>query len=92
MCWKESDRVSLRSEFVRLASAEGANRSELCSRFGISRRTGYKWLKRYDQSGVDGLHEVSRKPHQSPQQHVGLLHVAATNRWLVHQPILCCYL
>jgi putative transposase len=42
--------------------------SDLCEIYNISRKTGYKWLKRYDQSGVDGLHEVSRKPHQSPHQ------------------------
>jgi transposase InsO family protein len=66
MCWKESDRVSLRSEFVRLASAEGANRSELCSRFGISRKTGYKWLKRWVEEGDDGLVDRSRRPRKSP--------------------------
>ena len=42
--------------------------SDLCDVYNISRKTGYKWLKRYDQSGINGLHEASRKPHQSPQQ------------------------
>ena len=35
-----------RQEFVMLAELEGANRRELCRRFGISAQTGYKWLKR----------------------------------------------
>ena len=35
-----------RREFVRLAAQEGANRRELCRRFGISPETGYKWLRR----------------------------------------------
>lgn len=66
MAWKESDRVSLRSEFVRLASAEGANVSELCRRFGIARKTGYKWLKRWREQGESGLEDRSRRPTNSP--------------------------
>jgi len=42
--------------------------SDLCETYNISRKTGYKWLNRYDHSGVDGLHEVSRRPICSPQR------------------------
>ena len=42
--------------------------SELCTAYNISRKTGYKWLKRYDHAGVNGLHEASRKPHASPHR------------------------
>lgn len=42
--------------------------SELCERYYISRKTGYKWILRYTQGGVEGLNEASRRPHQSPQQ------------------------
>lgn len=42
MGWKECDRVSLRREFVGLASVDGANVSAQCERFGVSRKTGYK--------------------------------------------------
>ena len=42
--------------------------SDLCDTYNISRKTGYKWLQRYDQAGIDGLHEASRKPHHSPQR------------------------
>ena len=55
-----------REEFVRLASAGGANRSELCRRFGVSRSNGYKWLGRYEAEGAAGLEERSRRPHMSP--------------------------
>ncbi len=47
MAWKEVSSMSQREEFVVLASVEGANVSELCRRFGVSRKTGYKWLSRY---------------------------------------------
>jgi len=53
-----------RMEFVRLASAEGANVSELCRRFGISRKTGYKWLTRH-RAGTD-VSDRSRRPRTSP--------------------------
>ena len=46
MPWQEVSVVSLRTEFVTFAQREGANISELCRRFGISRKTGHKWLKR----------------------------------------------
>jgi transposase InsO family protein len=53
-----------RREFVRLAMQEGANRRELCRRFGVHPDTGYKWLGRWE-SDV-GLADRSRRPHSSP--------------------------
>jgi len=38
--------------------------SELCRRFGISRVTGYKFIKRYQAAGWDGLKDLSRAPHR----------------------------
>lgn len=64
MVWKECDRVSQRREFVRLASAHGANMSLLCDRFGVSRKTGYKWLARFQEQGEAGLADRSRRPQQ----------------------------
>ncbi|TNC94368.1 MAG: transposase [Rhodocyclaceae bacterium] len=66
MPWNERDAMSLRREFVELASQPGCNRRDLCRRFGISPKTGYKWLQRFTQSGVSGLEECSRRPLQSP--------------------------
>ena len=42
--------------------------SELCDRYGISRKTGYKWVDRYVESGVDGLKDRSRRPKHSPRK------------------------
>ncbi|WP_167364846.1 helix-turn-helix domain-containing protein, partial [Pseudomonas delhiensis] len=36
----------------------------LCERFGISRKTGYKWVERYRHAGLEGLDEQSRRPHK----------------------------
>jgi len=60
--WSEVTVKDQREEFVRLASQADANVSELCRRFGISRKTGYKWL------GRDDLDDRSRRPHTSPRQ------------------------
>lgn len=68
MSWKESDHVSERLEFVNLASVAGANISALCERFGVSRKTGYKWLKRWKSKGKAGLQDQSRQPILSPHQ------------------------
>jgi transposase InsO family protein len=41
--------------------------SELCVDFGVSRKTGYKWLERYEAGGLEGLDDLSRRPHHMPQ-------------------------
>jgi transposase InsO family protein len=66
MPFKEFTTMSLRLEFVLLASAENANIRLLCRRFSISPTTGYKWLRRYRTSGSDGLQDLSRRPEHSP--------------------------
>lgn len=66
MPWKDVSIVSLRHEFVLLAQHEGVNFRVLCNRFGISRRTGYKWLQRYKEQSRAGLEDLSRKPRNSP--------------------------
>lgn len=41
---------------------------DLCESFGISRQTGYVWLRRCRQYGVAGLVELNRAPHGHPNQ------------------------
>jgi len=60
--------MSQRREFVEFAAAESANLAELCRRFQISRKTGYKWLNRYRRQGAEALADRSRRPHRSPLQ------------------------
>jgi len=68
MPWQEWSIMSNRTEFVRLASVEGANVSELARRFGVSRTTAYKWLDRYRTAGAGGLLDQSRAPQSSPEK------------------------
>lgn len=66
MPWQEVSTMSLRREFVMLASCEEANIAQLSARFRISRKTGYKWLARFDAEGAAGLVDRSRRPACSP--------------------------
>jgi len=68
MPWRELSVMGQREEFVRLALMPGANKSELCRRFGITRSNGYKWIERYTAKGRAGLVERSRRPYGSPQR------------------------
>lgn len=67
MAWKEVTVMSQRLEFVMLSLQKDVNISELCRRFGLSRKTGYKLLKRYREQGEDGLRDRSRRPKHCPQ-------------------------
>jgi transposase len=66
MSWKEVSLMSQRFDFVHLAVQPGANISELCRCFQISRKTGYKFLNRFKQEGIIGICDRSRKPKTSP--------------------------
>ncbi len=66
MSWKESTIMSQRIEFIMFVLQEGSNFSEHCRRFGISRKTGYKFLNRFKEEGYQGLYDRSRRPEHSP--------------------------
>lgn len=66
MPWCETSPMEQRLEFVREYETELFTMSELAAQYGISRKTGYKWLERYDAHGIDGLRDQSRRPHASP--------------------------
>jgi len=77
MPWKETCAVDERVRFVIEVSKREERKSALCRRFGISRPTGYKWLRRYAEQGLSGLEDRSRCPrgcpHQVPQELVELI-------------------
>lgn len=66
MPWDARDTMSLRTEFVLLASQDGANIRELCRRCGISPATAYQWLRRWEAEGPSGLQDRSRAARHSP--------------------------
>ncbi len=68
MPWREQTTMSRRQEFVELALKENANVRALCREYGITPRTGYKWIKRYQSYGVSGLYDRSHRPKHSPKK------------------------
>jgi len=63
--WKEIRPMDQRAEFVLEAERSDLSFRELCARYGVSTKTGYKWLDRFREGGIAALHERSRRPHAS---------------------------
>lgn len=62
MSWRETCAMDERVSFVSEALLGRETMTELCARFSISRKTGYKWLSRYHDEGPSGLMDRSRAP------------------------------
>jgi transposase InsO family protein len=70
MPWINTEPMEQKITFItRALSAPRGQFSRLCEEFRISRKTGYKWLGRY-QAGqsLTALAERSRRPHESPRR------------------------
>ena len=68
MPWEETRPMDQRTQFVADHQRGLYAMAELCARYGVSRKTGYKWLARYAQEGARGLHERSHAPHRCPHR------------------------
>lgn len=67
MVWRKTCAMEERMRFVMAAVESEEAFAGLCRRFGVSRKTGYKWLERYEEEGIEGLKERSRAPLHHPQ-------------------------
>lgn len=71
MPWKESSVMDERMRFV-IRFQDGESMAWLCREFGISRKTGYKIFERYEECGLEGLSDRTRRPfryaNQLPEQ------------------------
>ena len=66
MPWQEESTMQLRRQFVQDIQRGLTPVTELAQAYGISRKTAYKWLRRYDAGGVAALADRSRRPQTSP--------------------------
>lgn len=62
MAWMETDRMSERVQFMSVWLTGDESVTDLAVRFGVSRKTAYKWIDRYRAEGPSGLYERSRAP------------------------------
>jgi transposase InsO family protein len=68
MPWKTSSVMDEKLRFVFEYERHEQTMRELCASFGISRETGYVWLRRFHQLGAAGLLELNRAPGSHPNQ------------------------
>jgi len=66
--WQETSVVDERLQFIEECKSQEWSIAEVCRRFEVSRKTGYKWLARYETEGLDGLNDRSHAPHHNPRQ------------------------
>ena len=68
MPWMETCSMKEKMRFVMARDRGVYTMSELCERYRISRKTGYKWLNRFEEEGLEGLRDRSRRPHSIPRR------------------------
>ena len=66
MPWRTSTVENERARFVLEAEVSHLSHSELCRRHGISRPTGYKWIRRFEEEDLEGLRDRSHRPRSCP--------------------------
>ena len=66
MPWNRTDWMSERVKFIAAYLEYEACFADLCRDFGVSRKTGYKWIRRYEANGAAALEDHSRAPHSHP--------------------------
>jgi transposase InsO family protein len=64
--WEEKRAVSERMRFIVAVQESEDSLAEVCRRFGVSRKTGYKWIERYEAGGPVGLMDRASTPHTHP--------------------------
>lgn len=57
-----------RTKFIVAYQQNAYSMTELAERFGVSRKTAYKWLARFNAGGLDALYDQSRAPHTCPHR------------------------
>lgn len=68
MPWSQTSPMDQKTQFIADYLRQTLDMTELCQLYGISRKTGYKWIERYLQTGPQGLEDRSRRPLASPNQ------------------------
>jgi len=66
--WEEHGVMEERFRFIEEWNGGEFSVAELCRFYGISRGTGYKWIGRYEEQGLEGLRDLSRAPHHHPNE------------------------
>lgn len=68
MPWKVTSPMDQKVQFIADFSKKRFSFSELCDRYDISRKTGYKWVERYMDDGPGALEDLKKTPHHFPNE------------------------
>lgn len=68
MPWNQVTPMDEKTQFIADVLRKEQSITDLCDRYGISRKTAYKVIRRYQQEGPEGLRERSRRPHHCPHE------------------------
>lgn len=71
MAWKVKDILNMKEEIIKRALEDHVPITRLAKEYNITRPTIYKWIKRFNENGIDGLVELSRRPHNAPNRTTG---------------------
>src|SRR5215210_285170 len=85
MPWKTVSLLKVRQRLVEAALARRQTLQKLCQRFGVSRKSAYKWLARFRRRGLPGLRDHSRRPRRSPTR-LSSHWVKAVSQWRRRRP------
>ena len=66
MPWKDTSVQEERFRFIEDWRSGAWSLATLCQSYGVTRKTGYKWIERYQEGGVSGLRDLSRAAHRHP--------------------------
>lgn len=68
MPWRETNVLEQRKLFITRMLSGDESFTDLCEDFGIPRKTGYKWRARFLERGMEGIADLSRRPHKFRQE------------------------
>ncbi len=68
MPWDQTSTMDQKRLFIADYLTRSFTIVELCARYGVSRPTGYKWIRRFLNHGYSGLEELPRRPSRCPHR------------------------
>jgi transposase InsO family protein len=68
MAWRVINVEEQRKNFIKEYLENRFNITDICRRYQVSRKTGYKWIHRYSTNGEEGLHDLSKAPYSQPNK------------------------
>ena len=80
--------IKTRFNLIHEKGMTGDTICNICKRYGVSRKTYYKWNNRYKRKGIEDLLDVSKRPHNikykeiTPELEETILHLRLTKRSL----------